>query len=830
MTDKNEDFEVSINVEQLTAASYKLLNSLLEMDELQLRNSSSFWDVIDQLDTVSFNTIKTNVYFADLLRAILFTRSKRKEAVMDFLPKSTRDTENKSVRCDSILSHNFGNEIQHDSKKGTLSLPPLNTNLDMLDLPPKFIKLIKRLKNVSDSPVPFSLGENLKDLLSLPVHTIENLPGVGAWYVYTFRELKTLANQYQSEDSISNYAEPNNKLDLSSIDLNNMRVSLISLDDRLLKPFEKYARFHNLDDIETSIVHILSFNRGELSSLSGFGRRAVDGLMELKNLVENELQLISNGEINYKNFESKLIVPKCISSLSLEQLEQLLLDDIDMFLDSQSDDEVDITQRRWGYVEDKETLEDIGQSYGLSRERIRQKAAKSNKIFLSYLRISPETIWDLIEPELDSRFPEKWEDLFSCFSSEKDFYEFLEIICKQDNLFNYVNPEIDKSIFNTYFSENGAPALIEDLKDYLATLELPNVRNLSNAIHYLATQGILSIEGELAWPRLLNKSEASACVLVNYPKGLPWLDIAKLVNSQSISRSDIYEDRLNHEAFKHPDYIYLSGKGIYKHTNFMNSGEINVDEIFFELKKFAESSDRGVFHLNECYSASDVLKCIGYYEIRHFVKHFGEDYGVYFDGLSQADSVSLKKDFKKITQEDVIIEALNKREKPYTKPEVAGLLKSKSLGHAAFLLDRLIEDGRIVQFDRMLYTTPDKAYRSIDVKAYVDALLDVMIKYGKPVEPSVFKEELNERFSKSYSKYFYASIARLYSNTQGWERKHSLYSINKIPYRNLKDVIQKVCSLNLSTIENIDALQKHVAITNETASIAITSWRNQPTV
>jgi hypothetical protein len=39
-----------------------------------------------------------------------------------------------------------------------------------------------------------------------------------------------------------------------------------------------------------------------------------------------------------------------------------------------------------------------------------------------------------------------------------------------------------------------------------------------------------------------------------------------------------------------------------------------------------------------------------------------------------------------------------------------------------------------------------------------------------------------------------------------------------------------VCSLHASVNENIVALQEHVAITNETASVAIANWKCLPDV
>lgn len=770
MNNKSEDIEISIDAGQAMAALLKFLKSILQVNNIQLIQANSLWDVAEQLDQASFSAIKTNVYFADLLRSITITHKEMQDAIADSLGDSVQGM--KSNVIGSLLSQSPKVPLQSDAlEQDIFALSPLkNENLNILD------------------------------------------------------------SASVSSDGEKNRIQSNGEIIFSSMSTSDFRISLIGVESKFVKSLEKYAKFYGLDDMSSEVDRVLSFKKDELESLSGFGRAAVDGLLNFKSLAEDEIKKINSGELDYRSFESRLIVPKNIESLPIEQVEQLLLDDIDLFLDSQSNDDADIMQRRWGYVEEKETLESIGDRYGVTRERIRQKTAQINEKFLKCLRLSPSNIWKLIEPELDRNFLGKWPILYSCFSSDRAFYEFLDIACKQDNLFGYVNPDVDRSVLNTYFVENGAPLSIDDAIEYLAALGLPDVRSLSNALYFLAEQGVLKIEGDFIWPKLLGKSEASACILVNYPKGLPWLDIAKLVNANEISRTEIYEDRLDNEAFKYPDYIYLAGKGVYKHTNFMSSEVISPEEIFSQLTKFVESSGREVFHLNECYSVSDVLKRVDYYEVRHFVKHFGEDYGFYFDGRSQADSVGLRKGFKNITQKDVIIEAMNKRGQPYTKPEVASLLKSKSLGHAAYYLDGLIEDGRVVQVDRMLYTTPHKAYDKIDIHTYLDALQDVLVKYNMAVEPSIFKAELNKRFSKSYSKYFYASIARLYFKSRGWQRKHSLYSMSHIPYKNLKDVMRSVCDLSLSVSDNVEALQRYIAITSDTASIALANWRNAPDV
>lgn len=720
----------------------------------------------------------------------------------------------------SILDTNYSVNSSIDVEIDSFELPPLQTKLTDLQLPDKFLKLVKRLRKVSIDNSNFKLGDTFADIVSLSVSEVESLPGIGKGYIQNLKELKSFI-----ELKLNISLDYKDEVDITSVDLSNMRLSTSNIDVKFLKALEKYNKYLGGDNLSNMISQILIVDKEALEDIPGFGNSAINQLIEFRNLLRNEIKLILAGEIQYEEFESELIFPKYFKNLSLSKIEKILLEDIDSYFDKLSNEEIDILQRRWGFVEKKETLEDIAIDFNVTRERIRQKESKLNNRFLQCIRLSPEGIWELIEPELNSDIKLEVKDFYSCFSSERDFYDFLELICNKKEIYEYVYPEIDKSIFNIYFAEHGAPIQIDDLKEYLLSDDIENTRNFDNIIRYLAQQDILLIKNQYVWPKFLKKSEAIACILVDHKTGLPWFEISKIVNAKGYSRYEIYEDRLDNAAFDLPDFIYLAGKGIYKHTSFINE-LISLEEIFYELKKYFEINQRNTYHLNECYLALPFLKQFDYYEIRYFVKNFGEDYGFYFNGRSQVDSISLERNFKNITQKNVIIEAMNRNPKPLTKVEVASLLKSKSIGHAGYYLDQMLEDGSIVQVERMLYTTPQLAYKSIDINMYINAINNILCEYFKPVEPSIFKEKLNLLFSQSYSKYFYSSIARHYCEEKRWFRKQNLYSINPIPFNSLKAVLDTACDVNKSNMENVIALEEYVALTRETGIRAILNWKN----
>lgn len=803
-----DEIILSINHRLLEDSVKKLIKELSEesANSLDFSQRHNMWDLLDELHNDGYIKLKDNIDFSGFLQAISFSE-----------PSGEGYSEPDEI---SSLPNNIN--IKFNSISEGLSayqekvvLPSFNTKLDDVRLPDKFLKLFKRLKNTSVNYPGFQVGETLGDVLEISTSELSNLPGIGKLYEETLKDLKDL---YHKSYSLAEAAKDSY---LNNVDLDNMRINYICLDKEQIKALDKLERC----GLSGGISLLLDIDENQLSSLSGFGRKVINALISLQRLLQQEIREIALGNINLEAWESDILVPIKTEGLSIEKFGELLLEDIDKYFDKISDIELDVIQKRWGFVEEKKTLEEIGIEYSLTRERVRQIEKKVNGRLSRNLRFTQEFIWDMLQPMLTSNLPEKLEDLFFCFNNETDFYGVLGILSAQQNLEEYVRPLVDPCVLNNYFAENGGPAAYEDIKEYLVECEMEEVRDVDNAILYLEQQGRVLIAGEYIWPLNLKKQEAVAFVLANHPNGLPWPDIAKHVNANNFSRTPIYSDRTDHAAYGDPENIYLAGKGIYKHTRFINFSLLDMGDIFDELLIYLDKMDRDVFHLNECYRVSEVLKRQDYYVIRHIVKHYGEEYGFFFDGRSQADSVGLEKGFKYITQKDVILEAMKVNSKPLTKTQIAALLKSKSAGHASLYLDQMLESEQIVQVDRMLYTTPELAYKDIDISTYMDAIENLLIAENKPVDPSMFKEVLNSELDATYSKYFYAAIARLSANQKGWYRKHSLYSISPVPYKSLSDAVQIHCHAEQTTEHNVAILKQHVAITRETAVIAISRWQ-----
>lgn len=119
----------------------------------------------------------------------------------------------------------------------------------------------------------------------------------------------------------------------------------------------------------TSVADIGKMSVPELLTLQNFGRTSV---RDLVSILEREL---AAG-------------PRCIDAIAAQVTDTTLIDAVQRSLNTCADRERDILTRRMGLNCDPETLVEIGDSYGITRERIRQIEAKVVD------RLIRKEIWD----------------------------------------------------------------------------------------------------------------------------------------------------------------------------------------------------------------------------------------------------------------------------------------------------------------------------------------------------------------------------------------------------------------------------------------------------
>jgi len=168
---------------------------------------------------------------------------------------------------------------------------------------------------------------------------------------------------------------------------------------------------------------------------------------------------------------------------------------------------------------------------------------------------------------------------------------------------------------------------------------------------------------------------------------------------------------------------------------------------------------------------------------------------------------------------------LNESKVAMTKQEIAERLRSKSTAHATFYINNLMEEGKVVRIDQMVYTTPEKAFSNIDTKAIIRVIRDIMSTSSTIVEADVFREYVNFELNLSYSKYIYSALVRTKIKELGWYRNGTLFSKEVIPFKSLADLCRQLCNPASANDQNKKILQEAVWLTDAVTADAIQQWK-----
>lgn len=698
----------------------------------------------------------------------------------------------------------------------------------------EYENLLKRIAKLNADPAcPFDIEETVRGIASLDVSLFCQVRAIGTTYVQSLinlqSEIPAIADGYKPREPDSDkdeYSEPifdSSKIpevpyELSYCFLN--RSQLLPAQVRLLGKLER-------NNIDLDVANLLALTPDKLVGYGAFGEKTLNPLASLQKRIIKELHDISSGLSKLDGTCKCLLVTSVYYDISLDDLDNILLDDVEQYLLSLDEQKQSIALSRWGFHEKKVNWSELAKQFGLTREALRQREIGINRDLAKSIRIHPRVLSQNIRENITSNLIYLLPNLRDCFDTHSLFFNFLEILCqeKQNSILNIQNPKVKPNFLDTYFCENRShvsnDAIVSELTSgygYSKALALSVIRTL-------ISMSRIRLDNSQITPINLGRKEAAAHILLGHPNGLPWKDIANIVNKSGFCKTIINGDRFG-VYLNYSDYIYQCGVGSYKHVKYLRLASIDIPSIVNEVVEYCKSNNLSSIHLNEYYcQASKNVRSIDYFDVRHLIRTFGGEYGLHFSGKSGVDAVGLIPNFKRVTQQDVIMSIMKKSETALTKSEIAASLRSKSIAHAAVILKNMIDSGEIVRVDRMMYTTPEKAFRNVDTESILCLMDDILIDEDRAVEADIFRLRINRELNLSYPKYFYSALAYHHLNDFGWNKVGNLISYKEMPYKNLADAVLDLCNIQLTDSANIERLSREILITNEVALRAIYKWK-----
>ncbi|WP_413698550.1 ATP-binding protein [Psychromonas sp. KJ10-10] len=264
------------------------------------------------------------------------------------------------------------------------------------------------------------------------------------------------------------------------------------------------------------------------------------------------------------------------------------------------------------------------------------------------------------------------------------------------------------------------------------------------------------------------------------------------------------------------EYLYQSGRGTYRHISYLNISEDTkqqtLDKVHSKLSEYKHAG-RDSVNLH-----ADIFKPVGfsdeYFTVRHIVRAFGEPFGIYFNGKSGADTVSLDSEFSLASQKTVLVDLFKASLKPLSKKDVASKIRSQSLGHASFYLDKLLTEGNIVRIDEVHYSHIDNAFVGVDIEGILKLAFSFIDRETRIIEGEKIQSYLNRHLDKEYNKYFYISLLKAHAIGFG---KHyyfiqNLISNTEIEYSGLSDICRTALDSSPSREEAIAFVNERVCI------------------
>jgi DNA-binding CsgD family transcriptional regulator len=251
--------------------------------------------------------------------------------------------------------------------------------------------------------------------------------------------------------------------------------------------------------------------------------------------------------------------------------------------------EREIITRRFGLYDRRETLEQIGELLGITRERVRQlekailtklKAMTESGKISSVNSLEKVMIRKLSEMGRAARIQDLSDNLFGGTSNQRERAHIafiaelapnLTVVSENDNYFHSVGIleyGDDKKIRNEVDSivatirKHGEPLTVEQMHDLLNYEHPDYVRALASVSKLLAH--LKDTWGLVKWPTVNPKNirDKIYVILADNSKPMHFSEIASSIKDSSFKRKDVTTQAIHNELIKDSRFV-LIGRGIY---------------------------------------------------------------------------------------------------------------------------------------------------------------------------------------------------------------------------------------------------------------------------
>ncbi len=678
------------------------------------------------------------------------------------------------------------------------------TPIQLAEIPPRLHKVVRKLCTILDGPT-------VAEVLALDPRDFLDRPGVGRLYAKRLVELQRVLAPRIAADGPPVLAEERPPLHAVAVTTATLSWNALTGDE--LKAVRKLERVLRQ---ELTVGALLALDLKSLAREEGIGRKTAGALRRLQQRVDNE---IAGGTITPS--PDRLVVLPAETPLPAEVLEATLIGDFERFVERQDPSLQEIALARWGYARPQRTLEELGIEQGVTRERIRQLEAKLNELWPRALSVSRVQIRATIEALCGGELIAQLPLLTELFAKGPLVLRFLERSAGLEEYTLADETQLEIASLRPLaglFASVPAPISVDKCLAALGGHGLSE----ADAVRHLAAlraSGRVTIVDGAVQPRQLERRMAFAHVLAGVPDGLFWQDLIRITNARRLCAAPISEARLS--SARSP-WFYLSNRGSYRHVRFLDLGQLDQEAVLTRVRDYL--TDRSLASANLQSITHILFPDADYYAIRYLVSTLGEAAGLYFDGRSASDTVSLHAEVARVDIPATLKQLLADAPDALTVGELAERLRSKSLPLAKKALSLLRGDVSVVRVDEQLYTTVERAFRDFDWEGARAQLTALLAQDERPAEIGWLRERFDTGGGTARSRFFLLDAVRLMARDQGWSVARTLVDRKPIRFAGLYDVFRHAHREDRTMAEILAQIERQVRVESSFGPRVLSTW------
>ena len=559
--------------------------------------------------------------------------------------------------------------------------------------------------------------------------------------------------------------------------------------------------------------------------------RPIENSMEPKKYFVLKKTLFKNYEeikkIMFKN--NKIFINL---DMSHHEVENLIIEDIFFIINLFTDEFQKIFKHRFAFETHFMTLEELGNFFSVTRERIRQKEnllyenikylGKIHKLSLvKYLLQNEEKSFHKIFPNLAIKFNNTFQSAGKFFNTQGDsLIFFLESFCDVDHGF-FKTPEtilmnFDKEKIKNIFIESKFPILkeffLEELKKNYGYSNL--VAN--SAFEYMKEKKIIVDHNNSISPYQISKNLEVSNILLDHPAGLSWKEIMSIGNSSKTKNKWDLTRKVGDSSLtmQYNPYIFLSKRGNYKHIKYLNFIDKKDDIIDFFISEIKQLNKKQVIFdliFNKLIKDKN-FQTLDFFEARAIIKIFGEEKGLYHLGASGQNTLSIAKNVKALDINSEILNFINDYKKEITINYLEKIFNTKTLNTK---LNNLVEELKIFKINPGVFINFNDGLNLCDINEIEKKLKEIIQNYIF-LTSDFIREFLNDSTGLNLSSLYYQSIYKIIAIKNKWYVGYNYLSCKKEKTSGLEIVIKNLYDNEKDIKENFKIISSQIGISRKT--------------